>query len=134
MIVLDTSVLIAAFRHRDRGDMPYEVALLKRLIEDDAPLAVPGIVCQELLAGAMNTQQFERLAGLIAGFPVLLADRDLHHQAARISAACRWAGVTTTTADSLIAAHTIASTGTLFTLDRDFAHMSACCGLLLYPG
>lgn len=133
MIVLDTSVLIAAFRHRGRADMPDEVALLRRLIREDAPLAIPGIACQELLAGAANDQQFERLARLIEGFPVLLADRELNHRAARVAAACRRAGVAVATADSLIAAHAIAVGGTLFTLDRDFAHMAECCGLMLHP-
>ena len=132
MIVLDTSVLISAFRRRGREPLPDEVAALKRLIEDDAPLAVPGIVCQELLAGAQPEQQFERLERLIEGFGVLLADRDLHYRAARIAAACRWVGVATTTADCLIAAHTIAAGGSLFTLDQDFTHMTACCGLPLY--
>lgn len=132
MIVLDTSVLIAAFRHRSRTEMPAEVTLMRRLIEVDAPMAVPGVVLQELLAGAATEPQFERLAGLVQGFPLLLADRDLHHRAARIATTCRWAGVMTTSADCLIAAHTIASDGSLFTLDREFGHMAACCGLRIF--
>lgn len=130
MIVLDTSILIAAFR-RWHESTPPEVEALRRLIDDDIALAVPGIVCQELLAGARTEQQFERLRGLLEGFQVVLADRDLHERAARIAAVCRWSGVTTSTADCLIAAQTIALDAVLFTLDRDFGRMMPYCGLRL---
>jgi len=132
MIVVDTSVLILAFRQRAGRAVPPEVATLRRLIEDDAALAVPGIVCQEVLAGARTEQQFDRLERLLDGFPILLADRRLHERAARIAAVCRWSGVAASTADCLIAAHAIDLDASLFSLDRDFGFMAPLCGLRMF--
>jgi predicted nucleic acid-binding protein len=132
MIVLDTSVLISAFRRRGDQELPPEVVELKRLIQVDAPIAVPGVVLQELLAGARTDAQFERLARLAAPFPLLLADRALHHEAAHLAARCRWKGLTTTTTDCLIAAHTFTRQGSLFTLDHDFGRLAAVCPLELH--
>lgn len=97
-------------------------------------MAIPGIVLQELLSGVRTGDQFERLQAVAEGFPVLAAGRDDHVLAARISNACRTAGVSVTTIDCLIAAQTIVARGKLLTLDRDFARMAPYCGLeLLEP-
>jgi len=53
VIVLDTSALSVVFR-RSRPDetaVPAPALVLKRLIAEDVPMAVPGIVLQELLSG-----------------------------------------------------------------------------------
>lgn len=132
MIVLDTSMLISAFRRRARADVPPEVEELERLIQTDVLLAVPGIVLQELLAGARTPEQFDRLVRLAAPFPLLLADRAAHHEAANLAARCRWVGLTTTTADCLVAAQTLVQHGRLFTLDRDFDRLAEVCPLGIY--
>ena len=132
MIVLDTSVLSLVFRrhHRDADAAP-PVAALRKLIADDAPLAVPGIVFQELLSGVRSLQQFRKLRNAMAGFPVLLADDAHHVRAAQISNACRRRGVACSTIDALIAAQTIKSGGRLFTLDADFQRIAVHCDLTL---
>lgn len=132
MIVLDTSVLISAFRRRGSAKPPPEVAELERLIQTDAPIALPGVVLQEVLAGARTPAQFDRLARLLAPFPLLLADPAIHHEAAHLAARCRWAGLIATTIDCLIAAHTLAQQGSLFTLDQDFDRMGTLCPLRLH--
>ena len=133
MILLDTSVLSVAFRRRRPSGADGQTAMaLRRLVTADAPLAVPGIVLQELLGGVRDERQFARLEGLIEGFEVVLAERRDHLAAARIANACRRAGIATSTIDCLIAALAIERSGTLFTLDSDFTRMAPHCGLRLW--
>jgi predicted nucleic acid-binding protein len=133
VIVLDTSILSLVFRRPrpDAGDEPPLVAALRKLIDDDAPLAVPGIVLQELLSGVRSREQFRKLRSAMAGFPVLLAGEADHVRAARIGNACRGHGVACATVDALIAAQTIEGKGSLFTTDADFARIAAYSGLKL---
>lgn len=65
------------------------------------------------------------------GFPLLLARREDHLSAARISNACRRKGVSASTIDCLIAAQTISVKGELFTLDDDFELIASHTGLRL---
>jgi predicted nucleic acid-binding protein len=133
LIVLDTSVLSLAFRRR-RGDSvpPPAVTELAGLIQRDEPLGVPGIVLQELLSGVRTDEQFQRLADLMAGFPLLPTRREDHLAAARISNACRRKGASASTIDCLIAAQTISMKGELFTVDRDFGEIAEHTRLSLY--
>jgi hypothetical protein len=127
VIVLDTSILSLAFRRRrpETGDEPPPLAALRKLIADDAPLAVPGVVLQELLSGVRSGEQFRKLQGAMAGFPLLLADETHHVRAAQISNVCRRHGVACSTIDALIAAQVIESGGVLFTTDADFQRITA---------
>ena len=134
MIVLDTSVLSLAFRRR-RGAAapePAEVIELRRLVEDDAPLAVPGVVLQELLAGVRSDAQFESLEQALDGFPIVSPSRSTHVRAARIANACRARGIAATTIDCLIAAQCLELSAPLFTTDGDFENMQPHCGLKLH--
>ena len=134
MIVLDTSVLSLAYRRPGRsGEQPPTVAALARLIADDVPIAVPGIVLQEVLSGVRSDDQFAKLQRLLDGFPVLVATKVHHVAAARIANSCRANGIAAATIDCLVASLTIAAGARLFTLDRDFAAMAPHCGLDLYP-
>lgn len=134
MIILDTSVLSLALRRRVVGDAEQAPAvMLRRMIDNDWPLAVPGIVLQELLSGVRTKRQFRTIRGHLEGFRILLAAENDHLQAADISNACRTAGISCSTVDALIAAQTIAADGQLFTTDKDFKKMTPCCGLELIP-
>lgn len=133
MILLDTSVLSLAFRRRGQhGGASPAAGALRRLIEGDAPLAVPGIVLQELLSGVRGEGRFSRLRRLIEPFPVLLAERRHHIEAARIANTCWRAGVSASTVDCLIAALAIESEAYLFTLDADFVRIARCSALKLW--
>lgn len=133
MIVLDTSILSLAFRRRPRrGEEPPQAVLLRELIVADVPLAVPGIVLQELLSGVRGEGQFRRLQTVTAGFPVLLASEADHRRAAKINNACRGRGIACAAIDALIAAVTIENGGRLFTSDDDFRHIASCCELRLF--
>jgi predicted nucleic acid-binding protein len=107
------------------------VTAFQKFIADDAPLAIPGIVLQELLSGVRSQEQFRELQRAMEGFPILLATKIHHVQAARIINACRKEGIACSTVDALIAALTLESGGRLFTLDKDFRRMASCCGLEL---
>jgi predicted nucleic acid-binding protein len=135
LILLDTSVLSLTYRRRRRGQhtMPGEVAELARLIEQDLPLAIPGIVLQELLSGLRDATELARLRATLAGFPVITATMADHLAAAEIANACRARGIAGATIDCLIAAQAIGGSFALFTLDRDFARIARCCKLALWP-
>ncbi|MGH9365614.1 MAG: type II toxin-antitoxin system VapC family toxin [Thermoanaerobaculia bacterium] len=133
MIVLDTSVLSAVFRRRrPPAQEPEAAGVLRKIISEDWPMAVPGIVLQELLSGVRGPDQFRSLKSHLEGFPILLATRQDHEGAAHIANTCRAAGVSTATVDCLIAAQTIAVQGEIFTLDRDFEAIAAHAKLRLF--
>lgn len=133
MILVDTSVLFLAFRRRAMaGPEQPLVRIFRRLVEDDQPLAVPGIVLQELLSGVRTGKEFARLQEAMEGFPLVLATQEHHIAAAKISNACRRAGVSATAMDCLIAAMAVAGRSQLLTGDEDFAHMAPLCNLRLH--
>ena len=133
MILLDTSVLSLAFRRRRVGEPePQVAATLRRLVTEDAPVGVPGIVLQELLSGVRTAQEFDSLKTSMEGFPLVMAEPDDHVAAARIANACGRKGVPTSTVDCLIAALAISRRAALFTRDTDFIRMAPHCGLTLF--
>jgi hypothetical protein len=132
VILVDTSVLSLAFRRRVKTTPePPFVQRFRRLVEEDQPVAVPGIVLQELLSGLHTANEFERLENLMEGFPLILAAREHHVAAARIANACRRSGITASTVDCLIAAIAIGTKSQLLTSDEDFERMAPYCGLRL---
>jgi len=134
LILLDTSLLSHAFRRRRRPEdvEPEPVKVLRRLVSRDEAVAVPGVVLQELLSGVRTEAEFDRLQKILEGFPLLIASAAHHLAAARISNACRAAGITSSAVDSLIAALALESGSAVFTLDGDFGDIAACCSLQVF--
>ena len=133
MILLDTSILSLAYRRRRRAEAePHEVAVLRGMIREDVPLAIPGIALQEVLTGIRTEAQFGRLERALKAFPVISAEPQHHILAARIANACRRKGVATSTVDCLIAALATSNDVSLFTLDEDFVRMAPLCGMKLF--
>jgi predicted nucleic acid-binding protein len=132
VILVDTSVLSLAFRRRARPgpELPL-VRAFRRLVEEDQPVAIPAIVLQELLSGVKTEHDFARL-DILDGFPIVPAARVHHVAAARISNACRQAGVSASAVDCLIAAMTVESKGKLLTADEDFSRIARHCDLQLF--
>jgi len=124
MIFLDTPVLSAR---------PDEVILLEKMIADNEPLAIPGIVFQEFLSGLKEEVQFQKLQKLANSFPIILATQQDHLEAAKIANVCRRHGVATSATDCLIAAMAIVQKAQLFTLDQDFVYMARYCPIPLFP-
>jgi predicted nucleic acid-binding protein len=133
MILLDTSILSLAYRRKypTEAAKPLAVKLLQRMIEDNEPLALPGIVLQEFLSGLREKNQFQQLQRMVESFPIILATQPHHLEAANIANICRHAGVITSATDCLIAAITIERQAQLFTTDQDFVHIASHCSLRL---
>jgi predicted nucleic acid-binding protein len=134
LILLDTSVLSVAFRRRHRrAPGPSDARTdLERMIEDDLPLAVPGIVLQELLSGVRDLAEVTRLRAVMEGFPVVTATIADHLAGAALANSCRARGIAASTIDCLIAAQALGGSCSLFTLDQDFLRIAACCNLVLW--
>lgn len=132
MIVLDTSVLSHVFRRQtERPSEPNVIAQYISLVEGRDPIAIPGVVLQEILSGVRTADQFERLRSALEGFPILLASPDDHLEAARLMNRLRAAGIAGSSFDALIAAMTMRRGAVLFTLDRDFERMASVLPLKL---
>ena len=130
MIVLDTSVLSHVFRRPPRHVAESEVVKrYTKLIHDEAPLVVPGIVYQELLSGVRDDLQFARLRRVLDGFPITLAGSADHLEAARLVNRLRRRGVAVSGTDALIAAITIERKAFLFTTDTDFHRIAQFAAL-----
>jgi predicted nucleic acid-binding protein len=132
LIVLDTSVVSLALRRRKPDLASPALRALGQLIEDEADLGLPGIVVQEILSGVRRERDFHRLRTELEHFEVLLAAFDEHVLAARIVNDALNRGLALKSIDALIAAQTIARSGQLFTLDRDFKLIAADVGLTLF--
>lgn len=133
MILVDTSVLSLAFRHRRRAQPePRPVQIFRRMLLEDTPVAIPGIVLQEILSGVRTDIEFTRLQRLLGAFSILTAERQDHILAAQISNACRRKGLSMSAVDCLIAALATLREAFLFTLDEDFSRMAPICGLKLF--
>jgi len=133
VILLDTSVLSLAYRRRRRVEAePHVVAVLRGMIHEDVPLAIPGIVLQEVLTGIRSEAQFGRLERALRAFPVVSAEPQHHILAARIANSCRRKGVATSAVDCIIAALATFNDAFLFTLDEDFSRMAPVCGMRLF--
>lgn len=130
MILVDTSVWSLAFRRWSRPrPEPAAVGLLRQLVTDDQPVGMPGIVLQELLSGVREAKQGKRLRRLLEGYPLFLATREDHVEAAAIFSACRSGGVAASPVDCLLAAQCVTSGSVLLTTDRDFLRIAAHCAL-----
>jgi predicted nucleic acid-binding protein len=106
-------------------------AELRRMIEDNEPLALTGVVVAEVLQG------LTRAAGTIERF---LAQFDMlepsgfetYRVAASIYRSARAKGVSLTTIDTLIAAVALEHKTSVFTLDHDFSRIALITGLELH--
>ncbi len=131
MILLDTSVLSHVFRRRPTGTEPEVVSRFRGLVAERRPLAIPGIVYQEILSGVRDDTHVKRLISALKGFPIVLAGREDHLEASRLMNDLRRQGVTAASIDALIAAMAIRHKAVLFTLDRDFEPFARLEGLEL---
>ncbi len=118
MILVDTSVWIDFLN----GHPSLEAEVLSQMIEDNQPIAVPGLVLTEILCGLRTSQEAERIADLLSAFA---CPRELLRQdylaAAELFRTCRAQGLTIrSTMDCLIAQISLRDGFTLLTKDRDF--------------
>ena len=133
MILLDTVVVSAVLRRRRRGEREEGLAAkVAALLDGDTPIALPGIVLQELLSGIAERAQHEKvLAAVRESFPVILATEGDHLMAADLVNAAARKGLALSTPDALIAAQALNRRARLFTTDGDFEKLTVLAGLKL---
>ena len=127
MILVDTSVWVDFFSFSPgRGGTQ-----LRRMIEENEPFALTGVVIAETLQGL--TRDPGRIEQFLMQWD-LLETRGFAtwREAARIFRAARSKGITLTTIDTIIAAIAIEHDAALFTLDLDFAGVARVAPLKLY--
>ena len=133
MILLDTVVVSAVLRRRRRGEREEGLAAkVAALLDGDTPIALPGIVLQELLSGIAERAQHEKvLAAVRESFPVILATEGDHLMAADLVNAAARKDLALSTPDALIAAQALNRRARLFTTDGDFEKLTVLAGLKL---
>lgn len=128
--IVDTSVWSMALRRPKRKTAPPPAqTVLRRIVADGQPIALPGIVLQELLSGVRSESEFERLREVLNPFNVIYSTEEHHIEAARIFNKCRTKGIATSAPDALIAAIARVESGKLLTCDLDFAHIATVVDL-----
>ncbi len=128
MIVLDASILSLAYGRRTDEEPP-PVLALREMIRDNVTLAIPGIALQELLTGVVSESQSEQLKTHLSAFEILLATERHHADAARLAQRCRAKHVACSAVDALIAAHTLAIGGELFTVAANMEAVARAAGV-----
>jgi predicted nucleic acid-binding protein len=130
MIFLDTSVLSLVFRRGERENSV--VQAYQKLVRQRAPLAIPGIVLQEVLCGTRTSKQFDLLRHALSGFDIWLATARDHIEAALLANRCRDHGISCSAPDALIATIAIDANANLFTTDKDFQRIAHHEALILF--
>lgn len=132
MILVDTCVWSLTLRRsRPASALSGPAATLRALIDEDEPVAIPGVVLQEVLSGVTEPQTHARLSRALAPFPLMLATRLDHLLAADLANLCRRRGIAWSAPDCLIAAQAIENHAPLLTTDGDFARLAIHCDLQL---
>jgi predicted nucleic acid-binding protein len=136
VILLDTSVLSRVFRRTRPGVEERRLqAEFDELMAGDVPLALPGIVLQEVLSGIRTRRQFVGLsAKLLGGFAIVPEGVSEHVEAARLKNVCLGKGLNVSGIDCLIAACALVGAHDLFTVDEDFAAIAKHAPLKLHKG
>lgn len=131
MIVADSSAWVELLR--ETGSRPHRT--LKRLLEEDAPIAVTEAVVLELLAGARSSPERRKLRSILLAFPVLPLDGLAGYEAAAdLYGTCRRAGETLRRLlDCLIAVPAIEAGASVLHADRDFDIIARHSSLLIEP-
>ncbi len=132
MIMLDTSILSQVLRRNRQPGREIEVQAIRELIASDRPVALPGIVVQEMLSGIRSSVEERAVSTALDGFPIHLADLRAHREAALVFTRCASEGIAVTHIDCLIAAQAMLAGAELFTLDSDFVAIARLTGLVLF--
>lgn len=127
MILVDSSVWVDFF-----SSSPGRAgAELRRMIEEDEPFALTGIVITEVLQGL--TRNWDQIERFLAQWDIIEPDGFATYRgAAAIYREARGKGVTLTTIDTLIAAIALEHGAGVFSLDQDFTRIARMTGLELY--
>ena len=129
-VIVDTSTW-SHFLRRSVVSQDPQRQKLESLIKQEQPIALLGVILQEILQGLRDPLVFARVGEYLAGFPVLELWREDYIAAARLGNLCRSNGVQVSVVDSQIAAVCIEHDCALLTCDQDFQHIARFCPLRL---
>lgn len=124
MLLVDASAFIDAHR-RSTGLREQRCREVLLRVGGAERLGVCGVTAQEVLAGARNDENAERLTRQLAAFHVELATTDDHIEAAAILRRLRAVGLTIGNADTLVIATTRRTGARVLATDRDFERARA---------
>ncbi|MBX9879789.1 MAG: PIN domain-containing protein [Candidatus Obscuribacterales bacterium] len=130
-VLVDTSVWLDALNEKGKSANSLSDKL-SSLIDSEHAILLTGIILFEVVRGFRASKERNKLIERLSWFPLLELSRDDYLYAADLSAACRAKGVTTSTADALIAAAAIRYDCQLFTGDKDFQRIARLVPLKLY--
>lgn len=122
-VVVDTSVWSLVLRRGTPTSDP-QVQKLTSILRQGQPVALLGVVLQEILQGIRDPSNFERVKQHLDAFPLLNLERQDYVLAAELGNLCRSRGVQASTVDFQIAAACIQNGFGLLTCDQDFRHIA----------
>jgi predicted nucleic acid-binding protein len=131
MILPDSSAWVEEIR---ATGTPAHLAL-RRLLDDNAAIAVTEPVVMELLAGARSRRELAKTRARLLAFPMLLVqDLVTYERASAVWRACRQGGEPVrNTIDCLIAAVAIREGASVLHADRDFDAIARHTPLQIEP-
>ena len=104
---------------------------LRRLIVEGGPVAITGLVVDEVLQGL--TRDVERIARLLSTRPLLQPQGfGTYRMAAELFRLARSRGLTLATVDAVIAAIALENDSTVFSVDNDFKRLAGLTPLRLH--
>ncbi len=121
--IVDTSVWSLALRRKSHSSDP-KVIKLAAMLTNGSPIALLGVILQEILSGINSKPSFEQVKNYLEPFPILSLEREDYIAAAQLSNLCRSKGVQASTIDFQIAAVCIRNNCALLTCDNDFVHIA----------
>jgi len=130
VIIVDTTVWIDFLEGRGTS---FDLHL-KKLIEQEEPLALTDIIYCEVLQGILEESKFRQTRSILRAYPILqMRGLRTFERAALIYRACRKKGLTIRkTADCLIAATCLEARAELYHNDRDFEAIAKVRRLKIY--
>ncbi len=132
MILLDTSVLVAAYRRSSAAGRKSETAAaLRQMIESGVSLGISATALQEVLAGVRDRAQFQELRTHLSAFRILAADVDDHVAAAQLAGKCAEKGIPCTSQAALVVTQAARGGWQLWTLDGEMAAVARAANVRL---
>ena len=120
MYLVDTSVLIDFIK----GTETVQSKKFELILQEQIPFAISAFTYQELLQGAKNEKEYDRLNDYLSTQKIIYPSKESYEAAAKLFFTCRKSGITIrSTIDLLIAVTAIENNYILLHSDRDFDNM-----------
>jgi predicted nucleic acid-binding protein len=128
LVLIDTSGWICFFSRRGYEEMKKQISTLL----DEDRVAIAGPILIELIQGARNEEEKEKVNGYVKGLHWLQVTDDHWHQSADFAFKLRRKGITSSAIDVLIATLAMDYQCSLLHKDSDFDQISRHSPLVCY--